>query len=74
MSRPSASWAVQIGAMAAIAAEVSRHDRPAMDPLSSMRKRVSKVRRKAYGESSPTCIALLRSAGLNGTVLLEAGE
>ena len=47
MSIPSASWAVQIGVMLAKAAEVSRQDRPAMEPLSSMRKIVSKVARKA---------------------------
>ena len=47
MSMPSLSWAVQMGAMAAMAREVSRHERPAMEPESSMRKMVSKVLRKA---------------------------
>ena len=44
---PSASCWVQIGVMAARAAEVSRHERPAMLPLSSIRKIVSKLERKA---------------------------
>ena len=44
---PSLSWAVQMGAMDAMASEVSRHERPAMEPESSMTKRVSKVARKA---------------------------
>ena len=39
---PSASWAVQIGAIAEIAAEVSRHLEPDMLPESSIRKTVSK--------------------------------
>ena len=37
--------------MAAKAAEVSRQERPAIDPESSIRKIVSKVVRKAYGLS-----------------------
>ena len=44
---PSASCCVQIGAMAARAEDVSRHERPAMLPLSSIRKIVSKLDRKA---------------------------
>ena len=47
MSMPSLSCAVHIGAMDAMAREVSRHERPAMDPESSIRKMVSKVDRKA---------------------------
>lgn len=51
ISMPSLSWAVQIGVMAAKAAEVSRHERPAIDPESSIKKIVSKVVRNAYGLS-----------------------
>ena len=51
MSMPSASWVVQIGVIADRAAAVSRHERPAIDPESSIRKTVSKVERKAYGLS-----------------------
>ena len=47
MSMPSLSWVVQIGVMDARAALVSRHERPAMEPESSIRKMVSKVVRKA---------------------------
>ena len=47
MSIPSASWAVQIGVMVARAWAVSRQERPAMEPESSIRKIVSKVERKA---------------------------
>lgn len=54
-SMPSASCAVQMGAMVRRAAEVSRHERPAMLPESSMTKMVSKVERKAYG-SSAVCV------------------
>ena len=63
---------MQTGAIADRAEEVSRQDLPAMDPESSIRKMVSKVRRKAYGESSPVCIVLERSAGENGTLLAGA--
>ena len=51
MSMPTLSWAVQMGVMAARAAEVSRHERPAMEPESSIRKIVSKVVKNAYGLS-----------------------
>ena len=44
---PSASYWVQIGVMAASAAAVSRHERPAMLPESSIRKIVSNVDKKA---------------------------
>ena len=47
MSIPSLSCWVQTGAMVARAAAVSRQDRPAMEPESSIRKIVSKVLRKA---------------------------
>ena len=47
MSIPSLSWAVQIGVIASRACAVSRHERPAILPESSMRKIVSKVERKA---------------------------
>ncbi len=47
MSMPSLSWAVQIGVIVARAAAVSRHERPAIEPESSIRKMVSKVVRKA---------------------------
>ena len=47
MSRPSLSGAVQIGGMVARAAAVSRQERPAMEPESSIRKRVAKGVRKA---------------------------
>lgn len=53
MSIPSASCDVQMGAIALSAASVSRQLRPAMLPLSSIRKTVSNSRKKAYGESSP---------------------
>ena len=46
MSIPSASCCVQIGVMACSARAVSRQERPAMEPESSIRKRVSKVERK----------------------------
>ena len=48
MSMPSLSKAVQIGVMADKAALVSRQERPAMDPESSMTKMVSNLERKAY--------------------------
>jgi hypothetical protein len=54
---PSESCAVQIGVMALSAAAVSRQLRPAILPLSSIRKIVSNCVRKAYGESSVICIA-----------------
>ncbi len=47
MSIPSLSWAVHIGVMDLRASEVSRHERPAIDPESSIRKTVSKVDRNA---------------------------
>ena len=46
MSIPSASYCVQIGVMACNASAVSRQERPAMEPESSIRKMVSKVARK----------------------------
>lgn len=49
---PSASWAVQIGVITERASLVSRHDRPAMLPESSIRKTVSNCVRKAYLESA----------------------
>jgi len=52
MSMPSASYSVQMGVMADSASEVSRQLRPAMEPLSSMRKTVSNCARNAYGESA----------------------
>lgn len=51
MSMPSLSWAVQIGVMALSASDVSRHERPAMDPESSMRNTVSNVVKKSYALS-----------------------
>lgn len=45
-----------MGAMVRRAAEVSRHERPAMLPESSTRKMVSKVERKAYGSSSVSVV------------------
>ena len=53
MSMPSLSWAVQMGAMAEIAAAVSRHLAPDMLPLSSIKKTVSKWERKANWLSVP---------------------
>lgn len=47
MSMPSASCWVQIGVIDASAALVSRHERPAMEPESSIRKMVSKVDKNA---------------------------
>ena len=38
ISIPVLSWAVQIGVIAARAAEVSRYERPAIDPQSSVKK------------------------------------
>ena len=47
MSMPSASWAVQIGVMAARAVDVSRQELPAIEPESSIKKMVSNVVRNA---------------------------
>lgn len=43
---PSLSCDVTIGAIVESASETSRHERPAMDPESSMSRTVSKVDRK----------------------------
>lgn len=51
MSIPSASWATQIGVIASRALAVSRHERPAIDPLSSIKKTVSNEVRNAYRSS-----------------------
>ena len=64
MSIPSASCDVQTGVMAASAAFVSRQLRPAMLPLSSMRKMVSNWRRKAYGESEEVDWEVVVSRGV----------
>jgi len=42
-----------MGAMVDSACETSRHDLPAMEPESSIRRVVSKVARKEYGSSRP---------------------
>ncbi len=49
---PSASRATMIGRSWASAWDVSRQDRPAIEPESSIRRMVSKVVRKVYGSSS----------------------
>ena len=49
---PSASYLVQYGVMAAMHSDVSRQERPAMEPESSIKKMVSKVARKENGSSS----------------------
>lgn len=54
MSMPSASRAVQIGVMVSIAARVSFHRLPAIDPESSTSITVSKLERNAYGSSEPS--------------------
>jgi hypothetical protein len=51
MSMPSASRWVQIGVIISKALPVSLHERPAMDPESSIRKMVSKDLRNAYWSS-----------------------
>src|SRR3954453_21545689 len=55
---PLASWAAQMGEMARRAFLVSRHDEPAREPLSSIRKTVSKLERKAYGSSGEVMLGL----------------
>jgi hypothetical protein len=72
MSMPSASCAVQIGAMVINASAVWRQRLPAMDPESSMRKTVSNSSRKAYA-SSATGAVLVR-AGLATVAAFGAGE
>lgn len=59
--------------MAASAAEVSLQLRPAILPLSSMRKIVSNSLKNAYGESSQTCIDEAKSAGLFGAAEYGGG-
>lgn len=54
-----------MGAMVESAWDTSRHDRPAMEPESSIKRVVSKVLRKEYGSSPPrlVCAAEARVAG-----------
>lgn len=67
MSMPLASWSVQIGVMARRAALVSFQRSPCMEPLSSMRKMVSKEERKAYLSSAEVMLGLERAEEKEGT-------
>src|ERR1051326_8423698 len=70
MSMPSASCAVQMGVMVSRACCVSRHDRPAMLPESSIKNTVSKLLRKAYRSSAGRGV---RTCGTLGCALLAFG-
>ena len=59
MSMPSASYLVHMGVMACSASAVSRQERPAMLPESSIRNIVSKVARKEKSVSVGSVVLLL---------------
>ena len=48
-----------MGAMMERAWETSRHERPAMEPESSISRVVSKVLRKEYGSSGPAVVRVV---------------
>ena len=72
MSIPSASCSVQMGVMVFSASAVSRQERPAMEPESSIRKTVSKVERKEKSLSSTSFEAWL-DGGMTGEGWLMGG-
>ena len=74
ISMPSASWAVQIGVMDFNASAVSFQLRPAMLPLSSIKKTVSKEERKAYGSSGVEAVGLVGEFDIGPGLTGATGE
>lgn len=64
MSTPSASCCVQMGVMDDKADWTSRHERPTMEPESSIRKMVSKEERKAYWSSGVEAVMAEKRDGV----------